>query len=145
MKAVIAFAAILSLSSGLALAQTSSTAPSTAAQAAVTQLITDTNITLAGSHTLSGITITSTSASGGFAMAFDSATVPADGALVPGAAKGCWVVPAAVSPNPAATMAMANSPSIPTTTVGLSVVFSTAADCYHLTKAAAYIQILYSQ
>lgn len=77
-------------------------------------------------------------------MAFDSATVPADGALAPGAAKGCWVVPAAISPNLAATMAMANTPSSPTAVNGLSVAFSTAADCYHLTKSAAFILILYN-
>lgn len=141
MRFAVAFC--LYLSSGLAWAQTSSTAPSTSALSAATQTITDTNITLAGSHTLTGITITSTSATGGFAMAFDSATVPADGALAAGAAKGCWVVPATISPNPAATMAMANTPGIPATVNGLSVAFSIAADCYHLTKAAAYIQILY--
>jgi hypothetical protein len=144
-KKALLLASALYVLGGLAWAQTASTAPSTAAQAAVTQLITDTNITLVGSYKLSGITITSTSANGGFAMAFDSATVPADGALSPGAAKGCWVVPAVVSPNPAATMAMANTPNTPATINGLSVAFSTGADCYHLIKSAAYIQILYGQ
>lgn len=132
-------ASVLYLSSGLAWAQTSSTAPSNQALVQTTQALTDTNVTIPGQHSLSGL-VAIVNTTGGFVIVVDSATVPADGVV---AWAGCFYVPPTVSPSLFTQISMANTPLVPKTNNGLSVMFSTGADCFHLVKSAVQLAVLY--
>lgn len=67
-------------------------------------------------------------------MVFDSATVPADGAVTPA---GCWKVGPLASGDTSTMTAMGNVPNPALVFSGLSVVFSDNLSCYTLHKASA--------
>lgn len=132
-------ASALYLTSGLAWAQTSSTTQSNQASVQTTQALTDTNITIPGQHALSGL-VAIVNTTGGFVIVVDSATVPADGVV---SWSGCFYVPPTVSPALFTQISMANTPLVPKTNNGLSVMFSTGADCFHLVKTDVQLEVLF--
>lgn len=136
----IAIALSLCLLAAPAGAQTSSTAASNQASVQTTQVLTDTNVTIPGQRTLSGLDAIVNAPSGGFIIVVDSATVPADGVV---AWSGCFYVAPTVSPALYTMVTMANTPLVPRTLNGLSVMFSTGADCFHLVKAAVQLEVLF--
>lgn len=107
------------------------------AKSSSTNIVTS-NWTVSASAFL-GTTVVAPSA--GFAMAFDSATAPANGVVAPG---GCWVVPAPGT-SVASMVGMANTPAgVALSSGSVTVVFSTGADCLHLVASNAFITIIYA-
>lgn len=89
-----------------------------------------------------GASVVVSAPTGGFLMGFDAASLPTDGVVTP---DGCWIVP----PTPAGVNASMSSLALtPQPTIGftgLTLVFSTGADCFHLVATSgAYISLLYS-
>lgn len=121
-------------------AQTSSTTQSNQASVQATQTLADTNITIPGQHVLSGLVAIVNTSTGGFIIVVDSATVPADGVV---SWSGCFYVPPTVAPALYTQISMANTPLVPKTANGLSVLFSIGADCFHLAKSAVQLEVLY--
>lgn len=95
------------------------------------------SLSVSGSHTLLGLTITAPSS--GYAMAFDATSAPADGTVSP---PGCWYIPPPISVGQSATISMANTPTGVQTTNGITVVFSTTG-CFTKTAAPAFISMNY--
>jgi hypothetical protein len=85
-----------------------------------------TNLAVSGAHNLFGLQIT-TAASAGRMLLFDATALPANGAVTP---KKCWSLAA----NTTATISW-DTPI--TNATGITVGFSTGADCYTLTAANA--------
>lgn len=85
-----------------------------------------TNVAVSGAHNLFGIQVTTTG-SAGRAMLFDATALPANGAVTP---KKCWSLAASTT-----TAISWNTPI--TNATGITVGFSTGADCYTLTAANA--------
>lgn len=85
-----------------------------------------TNLAVSGAHNLFGLQIT-TAGSAGRAMLFDATALPANGAVTP---KKCWSLAA----NTTTTVSW-DTPI--TNATGITVGFSTGADCYTLTAANA--------
>lgn len=121
MRKILAAIALLALSAGPVMAQS-----------AVRSGTNVTNLLVTGVHTLNGFTVIAPS--GGRVIALDSATVPADGAVVPA---GCWLVPSVVAPDTATMISMANTSSPTLVQNGLLIMFSTGVDCSTLVKSSA--------
>lgn len=95
------------------------------------------SLSVSGTHTLLGLTITAPSS--GYAMAFDATSAPADGTVSP---PGCWYIPPPISVGQSATISMANTPTGVQTTNGITIVFSTTG-CFTKTAAPAFISMNY--
>lgn len=101
------------------------------------------NWVVVGSHTLLGFTVAAPtpSAAPAFVMAFDAASVPADGVVSPGS---CYPMPPTSFAGQWVSTSMANTPFAAPVTSGITLVYSTGADCYHLVKSAvAFITVLF--
>lgn len=98
---------------------------------------------ITGAHALLGFTVAAPTplAAPAFVLVFDSASVPADGVVTPGA---CYpMTPAAFSGQWTST-SMANTPYPAPVTNGIVVVYSIGADCFHKTASAvAFMSVLY--
>lgn len=100
------------------------------------------NVLVSGTHVFNGASIVVSAPTGGFLMAFDAASVPANGVVSP---DGCWLVPATPVGALASMSALALTPQPTIGFTGLTLVFSTGADCFHLVATGgAYIALLYS-
>lgn len=95
------------------------------------------SLSVSGTHTLLGLTITAPSS--GYAMAFDATSAPADGTVSP---PGCWYIPPPISVGQSATISMANTPTGVQTTNGITIVFSTTG-CFTKTASPAFISMNY--
>jgi hypothetical protein len=103
--------------------------PSAAAGAGLTSSQTGaaaTNLAVSGAHNLYGLQIT-TAGSAGRAMLFDATALPVNGAVTP---KKCWSLAATSTTTISWDTPIANA-------TGITVGFSTGADCYTLTAANA--------
>lgn len=139
---ILIIATVLALFCGSAFAQTSSLGP--VPQSKSTQQTTDTDVTVSGSYQITAFEMAVTCASGCLAEIFDLASPPADGTYTGSSApKGCFPIQAPVAPSTWSLIAMLNPVAVPRSINGISVVVNTGADCYHLTKAAAYISMQY--
>lgn len=121
MRKFLAAIALLTLSAGPVMAQS-----------AVRSDTNVTNLLVTGVHTLNGFTVIASS--GGRVIALDSASVPADGAIVPA---GCWLVPSVAAPDTATMISMANTSSPTLVQNGLLIMFSTGTNCSTLVKSSA--------
>lgn len=99
------------------------------------------NVLVTGTHVFNGASIVVSAPSGGFLMAFDAAAVPANGVVSP---DGCWLVPPTPAGSPASMSSLALTPQPTLGFAGVTLVFSTGADCFHLVATGgAYISMLY--
>lgn len=98
-------------------------------------------LTVPGAYTILGYVVSAPAA--GFAQVFDASTPPSDGVVSPAL---CWpLAPPPTGGNWTAS-SMANQFAPIPATRGLSVVYSTASDCYHKTTNVttnAFIEIQY--
>lgn len=90
---------------------------------------------------LLGLLVTADLPNGGYAMAFDATSIPADGPVNPNL---CIAIPPPVAPLPSSSASMANTPTTVALLNGAVVVISTTG-CYTLTKVATngFIEIAY--
>lgn len=101
------------------------------------------SLSVAGQHTLVGFTVAAPTPSGApaFVMAFDAASVPADGVVTPG---GCYPMTSPSFTGQWTSTSMANTPFAAPVVSGVTLAYSVGADCWHLVKSAvAFITVLY--
>lgn len=95
-----------------------------------------TSLIVTGQHQFMGAT--AVNSTGGFLMLWDAATEPADGVVSP---SYCFPVPTPVTGGSGASMA--NTPAPVLVTLGIVVVFSTGADCFHKTSSPSWLGVVY--
>lgn len=117
-------------------------APASAQQVITTQQTTDTGKVAVGTVQVAAFLITAQCPSGCFMEAFDSATIPADGTYTGSSAPAfCYAISPPASPQIWVSGSMLNPTAVPRSVNGVAVVANTGADCYHLTKATAYVSM----
>lgn len=97
------------------------------------------SVLVTGTHTFNGYTVIAPVA--GRLMVFDSASIPADGAVTPA---GCWKVGPVASGDTSTMTSMGNVPNPAVVYNGAALVFSDSLSCYTLHKAnAEFILAIY--